>query len=292
MTELAGESLAVPAYTALMSRAASVVVEPVPSWMDAPRLFGTTAFVEGPEGRWTATLPRAEAADVAARLRGLGFDGSPVVVSVSPPLSRDEVRAARTIDARRRRDTTPLSSLKGLRLDAEGKMSWTPEALANALASRFPADNVLDAGCGAGSCSIAYAKTGARVVAVESSTERLADARFNATLAGVAKRIRFVEGDAMDAVVAPTESLVLVDPPWGAEWDRTRTSMDALPLLARALVAWRSKKSWTLVAKVPSSFDTRDLGVNLVVPFFGQGAGDFGRVKFLACAWFRASENA
>lgn len=275
-----------------MSRAASVVVEPVPSWMDAPRLFGTTAFIEGPQGRWTATLPRAEAADVAARLRGLGFDGSPVVVSVSPPLSRDEVRAARTIDARRRRDTTPLSSLKGLRLDAEGKMSWTPEVLANALASWFPADTVLDAGCGAGSCSIAYAKIGARVVAVESSAERLAYARFNATLAGVAKRIRFVEGDAMDAVVAPAESLVLVDPPWGAEWDRTRTTIDSLPLLARALGAWRSKKSWTLVAKVPSSFDTRDLGVNRVLPFFGEGPGDFGRVKFLACAWFRASENA
>ncbi len=275
-----------------MSRSAAVVVEPLPAWMDAPRLLGTDAFVEGPQGRWTATLPRTAAADVAARLRGLGFDGSPVVVSVSPPLSRDEVRAARTVDARRRRDTTPLSSLKGPRLDAEGKVSWTPEVLANALAARFPADTVLDAGCGAGSCSIAYAKSGARVLAVEASAERLADARFNAALAGVAKRIRFVEGDATEAVMAPAESLVLVDPPWGADWDRTCTPIAALPLLARALDAWRSKRAWTLLAKVPSSFDTRDLGASIVVPFFGEGAGDFGRVKFLACAWLPARENA
>ena len=41
-------------------------------------------------------MPRAEAADVQARLHNVGLGGRAVAVEVEPPLPRSEVRRART----------------------------------------------------------------------------------------------------------------------------------------------------------------------------------------------------
>jgi SAM-dependent methyltransferase len=55
---------------------------------------------------------------------------------------------------------------------------------------------VLDLGCGAGAASVAMARAGARVIAVESSTARLAQARAAAELAEV--RVEFHHSDLAD----------------------------------------------------------------------------------------------
>jgi SAM-dependent methyltransferase len=61
---------------------------------------------------------------------------------------------------------------------------------------------VADLGCGIGGDTLALARAGLTVIAVENDPLRLAMARANAAARGVAERIRFQEGDALSAPVA------------------------------------------------------------------------------------------
>lgn len=67
---------------------------------------------------------------------------------------------------------------------------------------------VLDLGCGAGAASIALARRGARVIAVESSTARLAQARAAAEIAEV--RIEFHHSDLADLAFVRADTVDLV----------------------------------------------------------------------------------
>lgn len=255
-----------------------VVVLGLPLWMPLERLLGGAwgTTTEG-DGTVTARAERSpvEAADVAARLRGLGFGGRALEVQVAPALPRALVREARTTDARRRRDTTPGFTRPGTRLDDEGRMSLTPEVLALRLGERARGRRVVDLGCGCGGNAIGFARGGAHVIAVERDAPRLAMARHNARVYGVS--IDFRAGD--DAVLeALTGDILFVDPPWGADYDRVRTGLNALPLLGRALAAPGFGEVW---AKVPPSFATDEVPGGAVEPFFGEADGDRQRVKFL-----------
>ena len=67
---------------------------------------------------------------------------------------------------------------------------------------------VLDLGCGAGAASIALARRGARVIAVEASTARLAQARAAADLAEV--KIEFHHSDLADLAFVRADTVDLV----------------------------------------------------------------------------------
>ena len=67
---------------------------------------------------------------------------------------------------------------------------------------------VLDLGCGAGGSSVAIARRGARVIAVESSTARLARARNAADVAGV--KVEFHHSDLADLAFLRADSIELV----------------------------------------------------------------------------------
>jgi SAM-dependent methyltransferase len=73
-----------------------------------------------------------------------------------------------------------------------------------------PVENrrVLDLGCGAGAAAIALARRGARVIAVESSTARLAQARAAAELAEV--KIEFHHSDLADLAFLRADAVDLV----------------------------------------------------------------------------------
>jgi trimethylguanosine synthase len=198
------------------------------------------------------------------------------------------VRAARTEDARRRRDTTPGFTRPGARLDAEGRWSLTPEVLALAVGRRAaralgPGATVLDAGCGAGGNAIGFARAGLRVVAVEQDAARLEMARHNAAIHGVTERIRFVRGDALATLARTDAALTFVDPPWGEAWDRVAVPLSALPLLGAALVARRAP----LWAKLPPSAhaDAPELTPEGWEAWFGAAPGDRQRIKFLLAGW-------
>lgn len=244
-----------------------VRVRGLPAWIDARTLLGP-GFTPV-EGALVARLPREAAADLLARLRGLGF-GGPLQVDVRPRLKRPAIRAGRTREARARRAGSPGFSRPGVRLDEEGKFSLTPEALALRLGERAAGRHVTDLGCGCGGNAIGFARSGCRVRAVERSTERLAMAAHNARIYGVADRIEFVQGDAL---TAPIDDLGFVDPPWGGAYDKVHTSLDDLPLVNELRA--RSTELW---AKLPPSVDAEGLDAEA---WFGVGEGDRQRVKFV-----------
>ncbi|GLB41439.1 putative conserved hypothetical protein 95 [Lyophyllum shimeji] len=113
----------------------------------------------------------------------------------------------------------------GCLLDEEGWYSVTPELVANQIAERCRCDLVLDAFCGVGGNAIAFAKTCQRVIALDTSSTRLALARHNAQIYGVADRIEFVLADyisfAETYLALPQTSsnrridVVFLSPPWG-----------------------------------------------------------------------------
>lgn len=258
-----------------------VRVAPLPAWIPRERLLGPGRWRdEGAAAVGDLTVP--EAADLAARLRGIGLGGGLLQVETTPPLPRAAVRAARTTDARRRRDASPGFTRPGVRLDDEGQVSLTPEALALALGAPLAGKVVVDATCGAGGNTIGFARAGASVIAVEQDTGRLAHARHNAGIYRVAERIRFVRGDARELVPTLRADVLFVDPPWGVEWDRARTDLASLPLLAALLPLARAAGSYGAIwAKVPPSFDPAAWPGATVEPWFGGAPGDARRVKFL-----------
>lgn len=255
-----------------------VRVRGLPDWVDARRLLGDGPWTHQ-DGEHVAELDRTDAADVQARLRNVGIGGSPIQVVVRPSLKRTVVRAARTVDARRRRDTTPGFTRPGTRLDDEGRMSLTPEALALALGKRASGASVLDICGGAGGNAIGFARAGCQVTLVEPDRDRLEMARHNAGIYGVADRIRFVQSRLQDLPEDTHADLLFADPPWGADWDRSRTEPEHLPLLPAILDrAEPFERAWL---KLPPSFAVDTLPDWRPDPWFGTAEGDRQRVKFL-----------
>lgn len=256
---------------------ARVEVRGVPAYVAVERLLGPGPWARV-EGVWSADLPREVAADVAERLRGVGLGLGPLQVVVRPRLKRSAVRAARTRAARDRRDTTPGFLRSGARTDPEGRWSLTPEAIALDLARGAGAATVLDATCGVGGFAIAFARAGARVVAVEPDRTRRSCARHNAELYGVLDRIELVDARAEEVLGQVAAELVVVDPPWGVDWDRGRTGLADLPLLEALLPGLSAyPRAWL---KVPPSFDPSEVPGARARACFGRAPGDRHRVKF------------
>jgi trimethylguanosine synthase len=272
----------------------SIRVAPLPDWLDARQLLGpthagdleglgwslSTGAIAGTR-RAEAELDGERAADLAARLRGVVIDGRAIQCTIQPALSRTLVRAGRLADARRRRETSVGFERRGVRLDDEGRWSLTPESLALELGRMAAGRRVIDAGCGVGGNAIGFARAGCEVVAIEQSSERLAMARHNAGIYGVAERIRFVHGDALalaDELVEPG-TIVFGDPPWGRDWADRELHLADFPLLAglRELAERRGASLW---AKLPAAFAVAELGGEAMA-VFGVESGDLRRIKFL-----------
>jgi len=256
-----------------------VVVKGVPAWVPHLRLLGPGDWTETDEG-WTAALSREAAADLSARLRNLGMDGAPFDVRVTPALKRKVVRDARSVDARRRRDTSPGFTRPDARLDDEGRWSLTPEKLAFALGQRAPT-TVVDATCGAGGNAIGFARAGTRVVAIEKDRHRAELARHNARVYGVADKVDVRVGDAAELLADIDAELCFVDPPWEG-YDAVRCELQHLTVLSHILPATeRFEQVWL---KLPPSFVTADLPGFMPRAWFGHAKGDKRRVKFLLLA--------
>ncbi|MEM9236218.1 MAG: RsmD family RNA methyltransferase [Verrucomicrobiota bacterium] len=260
-----------------------VVVHNLPAWLDWQRLVGPGDWAahEAQNGWLTveAELSRDAAADLAVRLRGVGIGGRLLQFETTPTLRRKELRQANTDEARRRREGSTGFSKSGTRVDQEGKISLTPETLAFELGQRAGNQRVIDAFAGAGGNAIGFARAGCAVTAIELDAERLAMARHNAGRYGVSDRIKFIHGDARTLVPELEADLIFLDPPWGEDYDRERVTLGGLPPCAKVLEASSHiKNRWI---KVPPSFDPGTLPDCQPQAFFGVGAGDDRRVKFL-----------
>lgn len=276
----------------------SIGVAPLPDWLDARRLLGPTHAGDPEALGWSlragaiagtrvaeAELDDERSSDLAARLRGVVIDRRAIECGIQPGLSRTLVRAGRLADARRRRATSVGFERHGVQLDDEGRWSLTPEALALALGRMAQGRVVIDAGCGVGGNTIGFARAGCEVVAIERSSERLAMARHNAEVYGVADRIRFVHGDAArlaDEFIVRGDgpsTIVFVDPPWGRDWADRELQLADFPLLAE-LRERATRSEAALWAKLPPAAPIAELG-GTPEAVFGAAEGDFRRIKFV-----------
>lgn len=266
-----------------MSRTFQVRVWPLPPWLDWQRLLGPGPWraSEQADGQVEAhaDLTRAVAADLAARLRGVGIGGSLLSIEILPPLHRKDLRRASSEEARRYREGSTGFSRRSTRLDDEARRSLTPETLALELGARASGLRVIDACAGAGCNAIGFARAGCTVVAIEIHPSRLAMARHNAKIYGVADKIEFVCGDASALVSQYDADLLFIDPPWGERYDKERVTLCDLPPCQQVMErAAHIPKHWL---KAPPSFDPSTLPGCRVEACFGTASGDERRVKFL-----------
>ncbi len=266
-----------------MDKAFRVRVWPLPLWMDSGRLLGPgpwTTHEKSPDHlEFQADLSREAAADLSARLRGVGIGGHLLNIEVSPALSRKELRKAYSDEAKRYRKGSTGFSKRAAQADDEGRISLTPEALALALGQRASGLRVVDACAGAGGNAIGFARAGCPVVAIEIDPSRLAMARHNAKLYGVADRIEFICGDARGIIPSLQADLLFIDPPWGGRYNKERVILgDLSPCEDLLDCPLQIAKKWI---KVPPSFDPSTLPGYRAEACFGVAEGDERRVKFL-----------
>ena len=110
----------------------------------------------------------------------------------------------------------------GVRLDAEGWFSATPEAVARRTSELLLSGSgggvlFLDAcvGCGGNAIQQALLDPSGRVLAVDVDPAKVALARHNARVYGVENRIEFVVGDFTSLAPRLRADIVFLSPPWG-----------------------------------------------------------------------------
>eukprot|EP00730_Choanoeca_flexa_P012026 TRINITY_DN3052_c0_g1_i1.p1 TRINITY_DN3052_c0_g1~~TRINITY_DN3052_c0_g1_i1.p1 ORF type:complete len:586 (+),score=125.79 TRINITY_DN3052_c0_g1_i1:126-1883(+) len=150
---------------------------------------------------------------------GLGNDKLDVTCQ---PLTTKEELAARDIPLKFWLQRHRLFSkfAQGIWMDAESWYSATPEVIAQHHALRLQGDVVVDAFCGPGGNAIQLAMYCQHVIAVDLDANKLVLAKHNAEVYGVADRIEFIHGDALQVMgmlgaQQRQVDAVLLSPPWG-----------------------------------------------------------------------------
>ncbi|GMH35113.1 hypothetical protein BSKO_02981 [Bryopsis sp. KO-2023] len=103
----------------------------------------------------------------------------------------------------------------GIQMDTAGWFSATPECVALHQAKRCTCNVIVDAFTGVGGNAIQFAQTCSRVIAIDSSPERIEIARHNAQVYGVESRIDFICGDFFEIGPNLRADVVFISPPWG-----------------------------------------------------------------------------
>lgn len=189
-------------------------------------------------------------------LDGLWVGGQRLAVRVDPPLRAGRAPPPRAPRSERRRALFSRWD-QGVAVDEEGLWSATPEALAERIAAGLRG-RVMDGTAGLGCIAIALARAPqiSQVTAVDLSAPRLALARKNAALYGVADRIRWVAGDVAAALRAGAWDALVLDPPWGGPgYDRDRVLTGSLGLDMAEVIAAAPAR---VRVKLPRSIDVAD----------------------------------
>ncbi|XP_049861120.1 trimethylguanosine synthase-like isoform X1 [Schistocerca gregaria] len=105
---------------------------------------------------------------------------------------------------------------EGIRMDNDSWFSVTPERVAEHIAERCQCDLIVDAFCGCGGNAIQFAFFCERVIAIDIDPEKVAIAKHNAGIYGVADRIEFLVGDYLNLAPSLRDiDVVFLSPPWG-----------------------------------------------------------------------------
>lgn len=103
---------------------------------------------------------------------------------------------------------------EGVKIDAEGLYSATPEKIALRQAKKMNCKAIVEGFCGIGGNAIAFAQTGKKVYAIEKNKTRLEMARHNAEIYGVRNKITFIHGDFFKEVPKIKAEGIFLDPSW------------------------------------------------------------------------------
>jgi len=174
-------------------------------------------------------------------------------------------------------------------LDEEGRRSLTDRVQAESHARLVDSAVVIDACCGCGGNSIAFALDGKRVLAIEPDAGRLEFARRNAAELGVGGQIRFIHGELQEHLVPLMDeypgAVVFVDPPW-----RVGDAIDDVPCWPEILPGGQETaeilaKASSLLLKLPRSFDLASLPVRPWQLEWGFGEGTQNSVVLMITCW-------
>jgi len=148
-----------------------------------------------------------------------------------------------------------------MRLDREALYSLIIQPAALHTASLTPGDHVIDAFCGAGGSSIGFARAGKLVTAIELDPERLAMAKYNAELFGVAEKISFIHGDALELLPTLEPSTLFLSPPWGGPeyTKRPLFTLECFQPDGRDLMKLALQCAESIVMQLPKNFDFNEL---------------------------------
>ena len=103
----------------------------------------------------------------------------------------------------------------GIKTDAQGLFSVTPEAIAHYVANSCSCDVIVDGFCGIGGNAIRFATTCKRVIAIDIDPTKIEYAKHNARVYDVHDKIEFIVGDFFQICSSITADAVFLAPPWG-----------------------------------------------------------------------------
>ncbi|KAH8349125.1 hypothetical protein KR084_006640 [Drosophila pseudotakahashii] len=161
---------------------------------------------------------------------------------------------------------------QGIRLDRESWFSVTPEKIAKQTARRLACDFIVDAFCGCGGNAIQFANTCGRVIAVDIDAEKLAMAKHNAGIYGVAHKIEFVHADFLQFAASTRirPNVVFLSPPWGGPDYQKQATFDIEKSLLPVGASHLMQISRRLASDV-SFFLPRNSDMRQVIALSGAG---------------------
>ncbi len=187
----------------------------------APRRGSYPARVNGPL-ETIRFLASARGEDALARARATrGRDPMARRADLDRIGTGEEARAVLSMDDLRVRAAAKTPLADGLLLTRDALEQASPSPVADERATRFAAfRTVADLGAAVGFDTIALALAGRTVVAVERDPVRVVCLRHNVAVAGVADRVRIVEGDFL--ADPPEAEAAFLDPDRRPDGRRTR----------------------------------------------------------------------
>lgn len=161
---------------------------------------------------------------------------------------------------------------QGIRLDRESWFSVTPEKIAKQTARRLACDVIVDAFCGCGGNAIQFANTCGRVIAVDIDAEKLAMAKHNAGIYGVAHKIEFIHADFLQFAASTKlrPNVVFLSPPWGGPDYQKQATFDIETALLPVGASQLMQLSRSLASDV-AFFLPRNANMKQVVALSGVG---------------------
>lgn len=154
---------------------------------------------------------------------------------------------------------------RGILLDRESWFSVTPEKVAKQTAHRLAGDIIVDAFCGCGGNAIQFAKTCSRVIAIDIDASKLAMAKHNAGIYGVAHNIEFVHADFLHFAASTSlrPDYVFLSPPWGGPQYQKQATFDIeanlLPLGASQLMQYARRLSDNIGVFLPRNSNMKQV---------------------------------